>query len=472
MTTQERILLVEDEPYVRDSIAEILREEGWTVLLAGDVTSAERAIHEDPPDTVLSDLRLPGASGMELLSSRAVRDAGVPLIVITGHGTVADAVAAMKLGAWDFVQKPVDPDALVLAVRRALEHGRLAGEVRRLRAAFHAYRGGHRLIGESAPMQRIRDLVARVAQTDSTVLVTGESGTGKELVCIDLHAQSARAGGPLVFVNCAAIPETLIEGEFFGHKKGAYTGADADRPGRFEEARGGTLVLDEIEALRPEAQAKLLRVLESGEFQRLGDSRTRRVDCRIVAVSNEDLHRKVAEGEFRNDLFWRLHVFPIELPPLREHSEDVGAIAAELLGRLRTSASIPGPARDHAAGEPEAIDADALRCLRAYAWPGNVRELRNVLERAMILAGPGRPIDAGVLAPLLASAARSAPGGAAEPELGLNLKARREALERDLVTRALGASGGQRKEAAGLLGIDPKNMSYYLNKLGLKDLGA
>jgi len=468
MTERARILLVEDEPYVRDSMAELLRLDGFDVAECEDVPSAERALAEEAPDVVLCDLRLPGASGMELLSSAALAESGAPAIMITGHGTVEDAVQAMKRGAWDFVQKPVDPQSLVLVVRRALEHGRLAGEVRRLRAAFRAYQGSHRLLGGSDAMARVRDLVERVAPTDSTVLVTGESGTGKELVCLDLHGKSPRSGGPLVFVNCAAIPESLVESEFFGHKKGAYTGADADRTGRFDEARGGTLVLDEIEALKLEAQAKLLRVLESGEFQRLGDPRTRRVDCRVVAVSNEDLQQKVDEGEFRSDLFWRLHVFPIELPPLREHPADLREIAAGLLPRLRTSASLPGPAAS--ADEPEVLPDDAVRLLASYSWPGNVRELRNVLERAIILAGPGRALDAGVLEPLLrGGASRGARDGA---ETTLNLKARRESLERELVARALAVSNGQRKDAAALLGIDPKNMSYYLNKLGLKDAGA
>ena len=451
---------------MRDSMAEILREEGLQPLLAGNVAEAERALAEDDPDTVLTDLRLPGASGMDLLSSPVVATSGVPVIVITGHGTVEDAVEAMRRGAWDFVQKPVEPERLVLAVRRALEHGHLEGEVRRLRAAFHAYRGSHRLLGGSQAMARVRELVERVAATDTTVLVLGESGTGKELICLDLHARSPRSGGPLVFVNCAAIPESLVESEFFGHKRGAFTGADSDRVGRFEEARGGTLVLDEIEALRLDTQAKLLRVLESGEYQRLGESRTRRVDCRVVAVSNEDLQDKVASGDFRGDLYWRLNVFPVELPPLREHPQDIAEIAAELLARLRASTGIPGPA---GAGARAPLGEDALALLHAYDWPGNVRELRNVLERAMILAGPGREIDTSVLAPLVASAARSAPGGATGPEQGLNLKARREALERDLVTRALAAAGGQRKEAAAMLGVDPKNMSYYLKKLGLQD---
>ena len=265
MTRRDRILLVEDEPYVRESMAEILRQEGFHVVLAQDADEADAALQDDTIDTVLTDLRLPGRSGLDLLESKHVQESGAPVILITGHGTVEDAVLAMKRGAWDFVQKPIDPDALVVAVRRALQHGRLEGEVRRLRSAITRYRGERGILGGSAVMEGVRRLVAQVAPTDTTVLVTGESGTGKELVCVELHAQSGRAGGPLVLVNCAAIPETLVESEFFGHRRGSFTGASEDRPGRFEEARGGTLVLDEIEALKNEAQAKLLRVLEGGE---------------------------------------------------------------------------------------------------------------------------------------------------------------------------------------------------------------
>ena len=461
---RDRILLVEDESYVRESMAEVLRQEGFQVFLAEDVEQAVAVLQDEAVDTVLTDLRLPGRSGLDLLAAAPVLESGVPVILITGHGTVEDAVLAMKRGAWDFVQKPIDPDALVVAVRRALQHGRLEGEVRRLRSAFSRFRGERGILGGSRAMEGVRRLVAQVAPTDTTVLVTGESGTGKELVCVELHAQSGRAGGPLVFVNCAAIPESLVESEFFGHRRGSFTGAAEDRPGRFEEARGGTLVLDEIETLKHDAQAKLLRVLEGGEYQRVGDARPRRMDCRIVAVSNEDLPAKVERGEFRGDLLWRLDVFPIVMPPLREHPEDIDAIAARLIERLRARLGQPAAP----GGE---LAPDALRLLRGYAWPGNVRELRNVLERALILAGPRGRLDAEVFGPLLAAAARATPGGAGQPRAdhGFNLRDRREALERDLVARALAAAGGQRKEAAAMLGIDPKNMAYYLRKHGLGD---
>jgi DNA-binding NtrC family response regulator len=462
VTRRDRILLVEDEPYVRESMAEILRHEGFHVVLAQDADEADAALQDEAIDTVLTDLRLPGRSGLDLLDSKHMKESGAPVILITGHGTVEDAVLAMKRGAWDFVQKPVDPDALVAAVRRALQHGRLEGEVRRLRTAFNRYRGERGILGSSAVMEGVRRLVAQVAPTDTTVLVTGESGTGKELVCVELHAQSGRAGGPLVLVNCAAIPETLVESEFFGHRRGSFTGASEDRPGRFEEARGGTLVLDEIEALKNEAQAKLLRVLEGGEYHRVGDPRARHMDCRIVAVSNEDLRAKVEHGEFRSDLFWRLDVFPVVMPPLREHPEDVEEIAGKLVERLRARIGIPPPPKG------DALAPEALQLLCGYAWPGNVRELRNVLERAVILAGPRGTLSAEIFAPLLAGAARAAPGGA-RAEQGYNLRDRREALERDLVARALAATSGQRKEAAQMLGIDPKNMAYYLRKHGLGD---
>jgi DNA-binding NtrC family response regulator len=459
-----RVLLVEDEAYVRDSMAEVLRQEGLQVLEADSVRAATAALAEDPPDVILTDLRLPVESGLALLELPEVVASAIPVILITGHGTVEDAVSAMKRGAWDFVQKPIDPDNLVLAVERALQHRQLEGEVRRLRTAFDRLRAERGILGRSPAMTEVRRLIAQVAPTDATVLVTGETGTGKELVCIELHATSPRARGPLVFQNCAAIPEGLVESEFFGHKKGSFTGATEDRQGRLEEARGGTLVLDEIEALKPDAQAKLLRVLESREYQRVGDAKPRRMDCRIVAASNEDLRARVAAGSFRSDLFWRLEVFPIHMPPLREHLADVPEIAVKMLERLRVRTGIPAPRGG------DRLDAEVSGLLTGYAWPGNVRELRNVLERALILAGPERALGAEILAPLLAQRAPSAaPRG--EPH-SLNLRERREALERDLVARALESSGGQRKEAAHLLGIDPKNMAYYMKKHGLMEGGG
>ncbi len=458
MKGQPRVLLVEDEEFVRESMIAILAEEGFEVRPAPDVPAAREAFAREPVDVVLTDLRLPGADGMELVSDPAIAASAAPVIVITGHGTVDDAVQAMRAGAFDFLQKPVAPEQLVLAVRRALEHGRLRDEVDRLRSAARRGRDERALVGDSAAMAEVRRHIERVAATDATVLVSGESGTGKELVAAEVHRLSARGDGPLVLVNCAAVPPSLFESEFFGHRRGAFSGAYADRTGRFAEAAGGTLVLDEVHTLPGEVQAKLLRVLETGEYQMVGESRTRVVDVRIVAVTNADLAGLVEKGEFRSDLFFRLDVFPIQVPSLREHPEDIPAIARELFARAR--------ARVGSAGVPEGVaDDEALGVLSAYDWPGNVRELRNVLERASILAAPGGRVDADMLRGLLGPGRRREPA----PDGDFDLRRKLERAERRFLEDALEAAGGSKKEAARLLGVDPKNLSYYLRKHGLTD---
>ena len=456
-----RILLVEDEEFVRNSMTEVLEAEGFEVVTAQTARAGLEVFARERIDLVLTDLRLPDADGQTLVEDPGVQSATTPVIVITGHGTVEDAVAAMRAGAFDFLQKPVGPDPLVLAVRRALEHGRLVSEVGRLRSAARRTRGTRSLVGDSPAMQEVRRVIAQVAPTDATVLVSGESGTGKELVAAEVHHASARADGPLVLVNCAAVPASLFESEFFGHRRGAFSGAYADRTGRFAEAAGGTLVLDEVHTLPAEVQAKLLRVLETGEYQMVGESRTRVVDVRIVALTNEDLKKLVDEGEFRSDLYFRLDVFPVRMPPLREHAGDLEAIARELFARAR--------ARSGAAATPEAeLDAEALAVLRAYPWPGNVRELRNVLERAAILAHPEGRVDAALLRGVLAAASDGSAGG---DDAGgdYDLRRRLERAERRFLQEALDAAGGSKKEAAVLLGIDPKNISYYLRKHEVRD---
>jgi len=453
LKSKERVLIVDDEAYVRDSMAEIARGEGWAVGTAESVDEALEQLGEAAFQTVLTDLRLPGRDGMALLAAAKERDPGLPVVVITGHGTVGDAVEAMKAGAYDFIQKPIDPDQLVLVLRRALERRRLLGEVDTLRATIHDIHRSRELIGSSPAMQRVRELVAQVAPTDTTVLVTGESGTGKELVAAEIHRLSRRSAERMVRVNCAAIPDTLFESEFFGHRRGAFSGAISDRVGRFAEAEGATLVLDEIGTLHLDMQAKLLRALESGEFQVVGDSRTHVADARVVAITNEDLTARVREGAFRKDLYYRLAIFPIQMPPLRMHKEDVAEIALALLARIGEGT--------WAHGEAPALSDEVLDVLGSYDWPGNVRELRNVLERAVILANR-RPLDVGLFRGILESAMPTV-GGAARTE-DLNLRARLDALERDLLVAALARTGGRKKDAAQLLGIDPKNLGYYFRK--------
>jgi transcriptional regulator with GAF, ATPase, and Fis domain len=310
-------------------------------------------------------------------------------------------------------------------------------------------------------MSRVRDLIAQVAPTDAFVLITGESGTGKELAAAAIHDASARADRPLVRVNCAAIPESLFESEFFGHRRGAFSGAIADRTGRFAEADGGTLVLDEIGTLGLDMQAKLLRVLESGEYQVVGESRTRVADVRLIAVTNENMDARVKEGTFRSDLFYRINIFPITVPPLREHASDLPELVTHVLGRLASRRGGPSDAVSR-------LSPDALASLRAYRWPGNVRELRNVLERALIVSGPGAP-TAATFAGILEAPMRA---GDAIGQDAFHLRRNLDDHERQLILAALEETGGRKKEAAGLLGVDPRNLGYYLRKHGLQDGGT
>jgi DNA-binding NtrC family response regulator len=446
MVSPPRILVVDDEDYVRRSLAEVLLAEGLEVLEASSAEEAAGVAAREDLDVVLTDLRLSSADGMWLLEQVRAQDPGLPVVLFTGAGSVADAVQAMKAGAFDFLVKPVDPGALVVLVRRASEHKALLAEVGHLRREVSQLRGPRVLVGSSPAMERVRTAVAQVAPTDATVLIAGETGTGKELVADAIHRASRRAAGPLVELNCAAVPGELFESELFGHRRGAFTGAVGDRRGRFAEAEGGTLVLDEVGTLTPAMQAKLLRVLETGGYQLVGESRTRQADVRVIAVTNEDIEQRVTAGSFRADLYYRLNVFPLELPPLRARKEDLPELARHLLAPIRRA--------------PGELEADALGVLAAYDWPGNVRELRNVLERATILAGPDAPPDAELLARLLG--ADAPPAGAPS-----GLRAQLDARERELVAEALTRTEGRRREAAELLGIDPRNLGYYLRKHGI-----
>ena len=447
MTNATRILLVEDEDFVRSSLVALLEEEGYEVEAVESVDAAEGVLAREAPDLVLTDLRLPGRDGDALLERV---DASTPVVLISGHGTLEEAVDAMRRGAYDFVQKPVDPERLVATLARAREHAVLVGQVQRLRRSLSRMEDRSTLVGSSSGLEELRAQVRRVAPTETPVLVQGESGTGKELVARELHRQSGRADGPFVLLNCGALPVEGFEAELFGRARSAGT----ESLGRLEESAGGTLVLDDVEALAAESQATLLQVLEDGTYRRLGDTRPRRLDARVVAITNEDLGERVQAGTFRADLFYRLNVFPLELPPLRAHLEDLGEIASSLFESIR--------ARVGGASAPRALDTTALAVLSGYDWPGNVRELRNVLERAAILAASPGEVDAQLLRRLLAGAPRvdAAP-------TTLVIKERLEALERELVLAALAQTDGNRKQASELLGIDPKNFSYYVRKHAL-----
>ncbi len=449
-----RVLVVEDEAYVRESLVEILRSRGFLAAPASSVAEALLALARSPVDVVLSDLKMPGADGLELVKRMQSSWPEIPVVLLTGHGTVASAVECLKAGASDYVLKPADPDALEVALDRAQETRLLRREVRYLRSAVAPE--AEALIGESSVWKKVMAMAESAAATDSTVLLMGESGTGKELLARRLHALSPRAGGPFVRVNCASVPLDMWESEFFGHRKGSFTGAATDRDGRFQLAHRGTLLLDEVGAVSPEAQAKFLRVIQDGELNRLGDDQPIRVDVRIVASTNSDLGAEVEAGRFRTDLFYRLNVVRIEVPPLRDRGEDTTLLARAFTEEIARRLGRPAPP----------VPPETLARLRAYPWPGNVRELRNVLERALILD----PVHGLETLDLL-------PGGVARPaaEAGagrdLNLRDALNRLERELLLEAHKRSGGVRKEAAHLLGIDPRNFSYYLRKhdLDLED---
>jgi len=454
--TRGRVLVVEDEAYVRDSLVEILRARGFDASAAATVKDALELLSRAPVDVVLSDLRMPGEDGLQLVRRMQSTTPDVPVLILTGHGTVASAVECLRAGAIDYVLKPVEPDALELALERALEGRALRREVRYLRGAVAGESAA--MIGESAPWRRAIAMVEATAPVDAVVLVTGESGTGKELLARHLHALSARAAGPFVKVNCAAVPLEMWESEFFGHRKGSFTGASSDRDGRFQLADRGTLLLDEVGAMPAAGQAKLLRAIQDGEFERLGDQQATRVDVRVVASTNSDLEAEVQQGRFRADLFYRLNVVRIVVPALRERKEDIPPLARHFAALIASRLGRPAPELQPA----------TLARLAAYHWPGNVRELRNVIERAMIL-DPAQGLEALDLAQAGAPSLHAASGPA---DRDLNLRESLNRLERELLLEAQRRAGGVRKQAAHLLGIDPRNLAYYLHKHGLAADGS
>ncbi|MHB8078369.1 MAG: sigma-54-dependent transcriptional regulator [Candidatus Krumholzibacteriia bacterium] len=442
-----KILAVDDEPGMIAVLRANLGRHGHAVSGARGGGEALAALRREPFDLVITDLRMEPLDGFAVLDGVKADSPGTPVIVLTGHGDVPDAVRALRGGAYGFLQKPCDFEALAALVTKALGEADLARENRALRRAVAAQAGGAQLVGDSAAMAGLRELIGKVAATEATVLIRGESGVGKELVARALHDGSPRAGGPFIAVNCAAIAETLLESELFGYRKGAFTGADRDREGLFEAARGGTLFLDEIGEAGLPVQAKLLRVLEERKINRVGDPREREVDARIVAATNRPLEPAIAAGRFREDLYYRLLVFPLDVPPLRQRCADIAALAQRFLDALGRR----GPG----------LEAATVARLRAHAWPGNVRELRNVIERAHILAGSGPLRDEHVVIDVRGA---PAPGDAAEPvPAELNL----EGNERRLIRAALARADGNKSLAARLLGITRRTLYSRLKLLGM-----
>lgn len=449
------ILIVDDEPNIRRMVGSLLRAEEYRVREAGSGLAALAEVRSQEPDAVLLDLRMPEQSGLEALPMLREAAPTLPIIMMSGQASLADAVRATQLGAFSFIEKPLSPEAVLVTLRSALE----LRQARELNRALHAELGGDgEMVGRSAALDAVRDLIARVAPTDVRVLITGESGTGKELAAAAIHRTSQRARGPLVRVNCAAIPRDLVESELFGHERGAFTGATERRRGRFELAHGGTLFLDEAGDLSVEAQAKLLRALEAGEIERVGGSEPIPVDVRFVAATNKDLRAEVAAGRFREDLFFRLHVIPLHLPSLRERREDIPLLVQHFVARGHTRSGL----------RPPHFTAAAVEALTRHGWPGNVRELANIVERLAILHAGG-DVGAAEVRTVLAGAGD---GGLTEREYQEGderpLAERLDGYERRLLLGAIQAAGGSIAEAARRLRTDRANLYRRMRRLGIE----
>lgn len=447
-----RILIVDDEGNIRRLVASLLEAEGYTTAEAESGEQALRKMAAEEPDAVLLDLALPGTSGLEVLERIAEGWPEIPVVMMSGQATLSDAVEATRLGAFQFLEKPLTPEAVLITLRSALELRRQRDLNRALRQELEP---GQELVGKSAAMEEVKALIRRVASTDSRVLITGESGTGKELVAVAIHGLSERGRGPFVRINCAAIPRDLIESEMFGHEKGSFTGATGQRRGKFELAHGGTLFLDEVGDLSAEAQAKVLRAIEAGEIERVGGSEVIPVDVRIIAATNHDIESEVREGRFREDLFFRLHVMPLHISPLRERKEDIPLLVAHFVERFRAR---------HGLKPPIFSDA-AMSALVAYDWPGNARELGNAVERLMILY-PERTIGAAETDSVLPQGRTAGPEPPAEE--GGSLSDLLESYERALIQRALAAADGNIAEAARQLSTDRPNLYRRMKRLGIQ----
>ena len=444
-----RVLIVDDEPAGRDALAELAQRWGYEVLTAGDGTEALRRAIEWHPDVLLTDLVMPNMDGLWLLRALRAELPDVPVLLLTGRGTVQTAVQAIKEGAYDFIEKPLDPARLRVLLERALEKKETMREVQLLRRNLAALAPGTDLICQGPAMREVVALVKRVAGSNASVVVTGESGTGKEIVARAIHGLSGRKDKPFVALNCSAIPATLIESELFGYERGAFTGAEQRRMGNFEMAHGGTLFLDEVGELPLEMQGKFLRVLEERRLRRLGGKGEVEVDVRVLCATNRDLREEIRASRFREDLYFRLHVFTIRLPPLRERREDIPLLVQHFIGKFATETG------KHVNG----ATAGAMDLLEAYAWPGNIRELRNTVERAMILVD-GDMIGEEHLPPDM----RPQAGGPGEPALRLSEGLRLKEVEKQYILSSLRRNRGNKARTAEQLGISEKTLYNKLHR--------
>ncbi|HHL40965.1 MAG TPA: sigma-54-dependent Fis family transcriptional regulator [Deltaproteobacteria bacterium] len=442
------VLVVDDEKEIRDALEGVLRDEDYRVLTACDAEQALAAVDAGEPDIVLLDIWMPGMDGLEALERIRTRAAHLPVIMISGHGTIETAVKATKLGAYDFIEKPLSLDKVLLAVEHALEKRRLVEENEALRRReLERYE----MIGVSRAMKKLRDDIARVAPTNGWVLITGENGTGKELVARNIHMLSKRSAKPFVEVNCAAIPEDLIESELFGHEKGAFTGAVARRKGKFDLADGGTIFLDEIGDMSLKTQAKVLRILQERSFERVGGTEKITVDVRVIAATNKDLTAEMEAGRFRQDLYYRLNVIPFHVKPLRERTEDIPVFVEHYLKEFARETT----------REPLKISGEAVDMLRRYRWPGNVRELRNLIERLVIMA-PGPVITPADLPPYVRGEGLKSRGLAAA-----TLREARRDFEKEFICRKIEEFGGNIARAAEAMGIERSHLYRKIKSYGI-----
>ncbi|HUI30352.1 MAG TPA: sigma-54 dependent transcriptional regulator [Candidatus Acidoferrales bacterium] len=443
----KRVLIVDDEERIRNILAAILKDENYEVATANDGTEALNKMADFMPHVAIVDLQMPRMNGLETISQMMQIDSHIVPIILTAHGTIQSAVRATKHGVYDYLTKPFDNEQMLLVVKRALEHYQLAAEITELRKELSKRHGLDSIVGNSLMMQKVREEIKRIAETDAVILIEGESGTGKELAAHAIHYESARKNGPMVIVDCGSIPMSIIESEFFGHEKGAFTDAREQRIGKFEEADTGTIFLDEISELAMDAQTKLLRFLQEKEFARVGGGNAVKVDVRVIAATNRNLEDLLKAGRFREDLYYRLNVLRLRIPSLREHKEDIPLYAAHFIEKHKQTVN---------RGECE-ISSDAIQVLMSHDWGGNVRELENAIQRAM-LSMSGRRIEAADLMFLARQSSSNSKQYDGEESLESYIKSLVEYTEREIIIKALEESKWSRTEAAKKLKLDRRTL--------------
>ncbi|MGE0352631.1 MAG: sigma-54-dependent transcriptional regulator [Gemmatimonadales bacterium] len=451
---KHRVMVIDDEPGIREALKQVLDYEGLEVRTCASGTEGIAVYPEFRPHLVFLDVKMAGLDGLETLSQLKTLEPPAPVVMISGHGTIATAVAATRRGAFDFLEKPLDTDRLLVTVRNALAQAELSGENQRLRTAV-AQR--YAMVGKSPTLRQVYDVIEKAGPTPARVLITGENGTGKELVARALHDQSPRKGKPFIEVNCAAIPSELIESELFGHMKGSFTGAFADRAGKFEQADGGTLFLDEVGDMSLSAQAKVLRVLQEGIVTRIGGSKPIQVDVRVIAATNKHVEEEIAEGRFREDLYYRLNVVPVQVPPLRERREDIPELVRHFAELLARTAGLPA----------KTFDDGAIRRLQQHHWPGNVRELRNAVERAIILTA-GKTVTAADIERLLGGAGEAGPeAGPAAAFAAETFESFKQEAEKNFLVAKLREHDWNVSETARTLRMPRSNLYKKIERYGL-----